>query len=127
MDLIYSTVSRITGGDELAAVDVSSEAGKNRLYTETLERLNSFRHQVVSVGTTPTILRGGVASLANRRTITIQNQGSSDIFIGDSNVSLLNGLVVYKKGSVTISISENQDVYAISDKVGVMVFVLEAT
>ena len=122
MDTSWSTVTRITGSDELLAADVSSDSVTNRLHTETLERLNSFRHQVVSVGTTPTILRGGVASLANRRTITIQNQGSSDIFIGDSNVSLLNGLVVYKKGSVTISISENQDVYAISDKVGVMVF-----
>lgn len=126
-DLIYSSPVRITNGEETLAVDVFEECGKKRLAVSNIERVDAgFRHQRVTLSSTPTLLRGGVDKACGRRTILIQNQGDSNLYLGNSSVSLTNGFLLYKGAMATFDFHEDFDLYAICDDTIGYAFVLEA-
>ena len=126
-DLIYSNPVRITNEEETLAVDVFEECGKKRLSVSNIERVDTgFRHQRVTLSSTPTLLRGGVDKACGRRTIMIQNQGDSNIYIGNNTVSLTNGFLLYKGAMATFDFHEDFDLYGICDGVAGFAFVLEA-
>lgn len=127
MDLHWSTVSRITGQNEEHAVDVLPIAGRNRLATESVDLISdTFSHAVKTVTTTPLLLTVGGSALENRKTLMIQNVGNRDIFIGDSSVSAANGIILYRKGTITLSVASNVAFYAVTDSSTSSVLIFEA-
>jgi len=113
-DLIYSSVTRITGEDELVAVSVDDNCNAKRMAVQSVERGDSIAHAAVSVAQTAVILKVGAQNLQHRRSLLIQNQGPKSIFIGGSSVTVSNGIEVFLKSSIVIDISELQSIYAIS-------------
>lgn len=78
-----------------------------------------------SVGTTAVELAS--TPLAGRRFVTIQNEGSVDVFIGHANtVTTSNGIKISKKSSATFYLGEDIDIWAISGSAGQDVRVLQA-
>jgi hypothetical protein len=128
METQWSTVSRITGDDELLAVDVTDDCGKNRLSTETVNRFQSqCIHTVKQVSTTPTLMQVNATPLENRRYLTIQNQSDNQIKIGNSTVSWSNGLLIFPFGTLNIAVSETIELYAVAESGTIDVFVAEVS
>jgi len=126
MDNTWSTVSRITGNDELLATDVSNDCGKNRLHTESVTRFKkSFIHTVKSVASTPILLQVNPTALPNRKYLIIQNQSDYSIKIGGSDVLWSNGLTLHAFGTLNVALSEDISLYAIAENEAVSVFVGE--
>lgn len=127
-DLEFSNPVRITDKNESLACDIKNECGFNRLTVSSIERVDTgFRHQRVTLSSTPTLLRGGVDKACGRRTILIQNQGDSNLYIGNSSVSLTNGFLLYKGAMATFDFHEDFDLYGICDDTTGIAFVLEAS
>ena len=113
-ELKYSLITRIAGEEENLALDVQSECGQNRAQVSSVERAASLLHGPVSVSTTPVALRVGVANMANRRSILIQNQGPLSVYIGAASVTTANGWELALKASVEFAMGEAQTLYAIA-------------
>jgi hypothetical protein len=65
--------------------------------------------------------------LAGRRFVTIQNEGSVDVYLGHANtVTTANGIKISKKSSATYELGEDLDLWMISGTAGQDVRVLEA-
>jgi len=65
--------------------------------------------------------------LAGRHTITIQNEGTADVYFGSSaGVTVANGLKISKKSSATYRLCEDIAIFMISGSAGQDVRVLEA-
>lgn len=116
METKWSTVQRITGGDEEYAVDVENQSGKHRLLTSNIERIEEAVEVggVMVVDSAPVALRVSATNLTGRRVLLIQNQGNTEIRVGTSSVSPSCGFIVYRGGSATFNLSENVTLYAIS-------------
>jgi len=84
----------------------------------------AIKSTAVTVGVTE--VNVAPTGLAGRRFITIQNEGSSDIFIGATGVTTSTGTKISKKSSGTYEIAEDVDVFAISGSAGQDVRVFEA-
>ena len=123
MDTKWSTVSRITGTDELLAVDVKASCNSNRLQTEGLERISEIYHNVVSVGTTRVL----VGNRLNRGVVLLQNQGSQIIYIGNNTVTSSNGFILHKGASMTLTLKESVELYAVTATGTSSLFVMEGT
>lgn len=123
MDLKYSTVSRITGEDELLAVSVKETCNANRLQTEGLERIDTISHYVQAVGTT----RVALGDRTNRGVVLLQNQGAQIVYIGNATVTSANGFILHKGASMTLSLSESVLLYAVTATGTSSLFVMEGT
>jgi hypothetical protein len=117
-ELQYSTMTRIAGASESAALDVELEAGFNRAATTTIERFSSAVTGAVTVGTTAVALRVGATNATNRRALLIQNLGPSPIFLGGATVTVATGLRIAVQGTAIISASETYTEYAIATTAG---------
>lgn len=114
-ELQYSTVTRIAGQSEEAALDVLPECGLNRAAVSSVERASSFRTALVSVAQVAVLLRAGDSDLLNRRVIAFRNNGPQTIFIGNSSgVTTSSGFPVTLGETVRFKLSEVQNVWAIS-------------
>lgn len=52
--------------------------------------------------------------LANRKQVTIQNEGSYDVYVGDATVTIANGLKISRNSSATYAWGENIEIYMVS-------------
>lgn len=68
----------------------------------------------VTVGTSQTPLRAGATNLANRETIIIYNNNTSNIYIGPTGVTTATGLKIVPGQMMTLNAGENITVYAIT-------------
>jgi len=128
MDTQWSTVSRITGDDEILSVDVTNNCGKNRLSTETVNRFQSqCIHTVKQVSNTPTLMQVNATPLENRRYLTIQNQSDNQIRVGNSTVSWSNGLLIFPFGTLNLAVSETIEIFAVAETGTINVFVAEVS
>ena len=65
--------------------------------------------------------------LAGRRMVTIQNEGTVDVYMGhNASVTTANGIKISKKSSATYELGEDIDIYMISGTAGQDVRFLEA-
>ena len=64
--------------------------------------------------------------LAGRKTVTLQNEGSVDVFFGPTGVTVATGMKISKKSSATYEFSEDIDIFMISGSAAQNVRVLEA-
>lgn len=64
--------------------------------------------------------------LAGRKTVTLQNEGSVDVFFGPTGVTTATGMKISKKSSATYEFAEDIDIFMISGSAGQDVRVLEA-
>lgn len=64
--------------------------------------------------------------LAGRRTITIQNEGTADVFFGPTGITTATGMKVSKKSSATYDFAEDIAIFMISGSAGQDVRILEA-
>jgi hypothetical protein len=71
---------------------------------------NGFRTAQVSVGTTATLL---CAARADRRAVTIEDLGSTDVYIGDANVTTGNGILLPGGAGSSITIPTTAAIYGI--------------
>lgn len=114
----------------LSAVSASNDRAD--LLSDMYRRVwtNSSANVGMTVGTETvglTAVELAATPLAGRRFITIQNEGSVDVFIGHANtVTTANGIKVSKKSSATFELGEDIDVWAISGSAGQDVRVLQA-
>ena len=119
-----SQMTRIAGQTEEVALDVLSEAGKNRAYTSNLERATGMVSGAKSVGITEVALAVSGA-YANRRGILVQNLGTVNIFIGQTGVTTATGIRITPNTSLWIAISEAVVLYGIAETAGQDVRVME--
>jgi hypothetical protein len=68
----------------------------------------------VSVSDSETQLFAGVANLAGRRSIMIQNLGTRAIYIGPTGVTTANGIRIARGANMPVEIGEDLDIYAIA-------------
>ena len=123
-DIKYSTMTRIAGQDEAAALDIVSEGGKYRAYVSSLERGTASIFGAKTVGVTEVALAISGA-YANRRGILIQNLGAKDIYIGLTGVTTSTGMKISPQTSLWFSVSEAVVLYGISATAGQDVRVME--
>lgn len=77
----------------------------------------NFRQNSVLVSNViPTKIPG--SPLSNRISLTIINNSSDTIYIGDSTVTTSNGFPLIPRSSLRIDIEDSVDVYGISDGAG---------
>jgi hypothetical protein len=92
--------------------------------------VNSSANVGMNVGTETvglTAVELAATPLAGRRFVTIQNEGTADVYIGHANtVTTANGIKISKKSSATFELGEDIDIYAISGTAGQDVRVLQA-
>jgi hypothetical protein len=70
----------------------------------------------IAIGTTPTLIDGTFNS--NFR-LTIQNMDNTDtVYLGNSDVSISNGLGLLKEASLQIELNPMEQLYAVSSKAG---------
>lgn len=124
-EITGSSISRIAGQDELAAADVTQSCGKFRLCAEVAEVASAFVVGAVTVGTTAVALRVGVANLADRRSVLLQNLGVLPVFIGGSDVTTLTGIRIDAGASIVLDLTAIATVYGISSGTGNSVRVME--
>jgi hypothetical protein len=114
----------------LSAVSASNDRAD--LLSDMYRRVwtNSSANVGMTVGTETvglTAVELAATPLAGRRFITIQNEGTVDVFIGHANtVTTANGIKISKKSSATFELGEDIDVWAISGSAGQDVRVLQA-
>lgn len=110
-----SMMTRIAGQTENVALDVETEAGKNRAYVSSFEVASSGLYGAKNVSTTAVALYVGTGNQQNRRVIVIQNLGNQDIYIGfDTSVTVNNGFAVFAKTSLSIPVGSTVTVYGIT-------------
>lgn len=113
-ELKYSTVTRITGKDETAAVETHKICGKDSLCVSATDVANELLTGSKDVSGTPIKLCSGSDNLINRKGLFIQNVGGSCLHVGDLNVSSLNGLQVCGNGSgVFLKVSDTANIYGV--------------
>lgn len=106
--LQFSTVTRVTGGDEQTALSVTTENGKGRAAVSSLELGGSFTVSKLAVSSaSPT----QITASSNRRSITIQNLGPGNLFIKHESASVVDGLVVYPRGSFTVKLASGASIF----------------
>jgi len=64
--------------------------------------------------------------LAGRRFVTIQNEGTADVFVGAAAITTSTGVKISKKSSATMQWGEDIDIFMISGSAGQDVRVLES-
>lgn len=87
---------RDSGGKLLYGVEVT---------TTILETAVSVGISAIKLPTTP---------LSNRKTLTIQNLSANMLYIGSSTVLTTTGLQIIPRGSITIRVEDNVDIYGIA-------------
>ena len=108
-----SGIVRIAGQDELLASDVTAVCGMQRLQVSSVEIADNFVTGAVSVGTTPVALRVGAANLTNRKSILIQNLGTTALFVGTSAVTIATGISIPAQGSIVLDLTAAFTVYGV--------------
>jgi len=92
--------------------------------------VNSSANVGMSVGTESvglTAAEVAASPLAGRRFITIQNEGTADVYMGHSAaVTTANGIKISKKSSATFELGEDIDIFMISGSAGQDVRILQA-
>lgn len=126
-EIEYSNITRVAGQTEQFALDVEPSCGKNRAYTDTVERADGLFNSNITVGTTATPIRCGAQNATNRRGILVQNHGSLSIFVGSATVTVTNGFEVGISSSFFFGISENVTIYAIASAGPQDIRVMEVT
>lgn len=111
-ELKDSRTTKITGQDELLAVDVYEQLGKNVVSVSQLVIENTILNAVMEVSTIAIELKVGVSRLANRKSLLIQPE-SAPIFIGNSGVTVSNGVQIFKNQIITVD--ADIAVYAIAN------------
>lgn len=106
-----SGASTVVRNSDLRAVDISDTSGSSG---------------AITVGTTATPARVGGANLANRKNLTIYNNGTQTIYWGYANtVTTANGIPIVKGQWASWSIGANVTVFLISGSAGQDVRVAE--
>jgi hypothetical protein len=131
-ELKSSHVMRLTGDDESKALSLTINCGKNRAHIESVERADtSLLHAAISVGTNAVNLYAGGSGLTNRRNISVRNWGNRTIYIGDgtgtNTVTISTGFPLKAGESITLPVSENLTVKAITDTGTVDTRILEVS
>lgn len=72
----------------------------------------SIKTTADNVTTTPAQIL--VSPLANRKQVTIQNEGSKDIYIGDSSVTTSTGIKISRNSSATYAWGPAIEIYMVS-------------
>ena len=84
----------------------------------------AMKNSVETVGTSAAEVL--VTPLANRRQVTIQNEGNANIYIGhNASVTAANGIKISKNSSATYDIPAAVDIFMIADSAGQSVRFLE--
>lgn len=110
-ELQDSRVTRIVGQDESYAADVIPQLGKNALVNTQLILDDTIINGVISVTTNATALKVSTTKMANRKTLLIQPTNGT-IYIGASDVTTANGIIVMKNQIVIIT--SDVEVYGIA-------------
>jgi hypothetical protein len=128
-ELKGASITKIAGQNETVALDISENCGKKRLHAETVERASSSLLQTnISVGTNATDLKVGGSNLTNRRNLTLRNNGTNTIFIGSgTNVTTSNGFPVKSGETLTLPVSEDLTIKAITSTGTVDTRILEVS
>jgi len=71
---------------------------------------------VITVGTVPSIIDGTFNS--NFRLIIHNNDNTDAVYLGGSDVTILNGLVLRKEETLQLEMNPLESVYAVSAKAG---------
>lgn len=106
-NLAFSTVTRVTGGDESVALSVLTENGKGRAAVSTLELGGTFTVSKLAVTASPTT----ITAASNRRSITIQNLGPGILYVSHEGTNVTDGLAIYARGSLTIKLASGANIY----------------
>lgn len=87
----------------------------------------TFRQQNLTVGTSATKLP--TSPLTDRISLLIVNNSTSGqiVYIGDSTVSSANGIPLFPKQGMPITIEDNIDVYGVSSASGADIRILEGS
>lgn len=84
-----------------------------RTWVNTSRNIAILNSQANVTGTAAQVL---ASPLAGRREVTIQNEGSQDVYIGSSaGVTTANGIKVSKRSSATYEFGEDIDIFMIAD------------
>jgi len=130
-ELKYSTVTRITGGDEGSAVDVLEDVdGRKRLSAKAkvADVIDGSGIQgALSVGTSPIEAKAGTSRLTNRRSVVVQPTNGPIWWGWSSNVSTLTGTKIFQWQTVEFAVTDNVPVYLVAEGVGRNVRVSEAS
>lgn len=90
-------------GNTLDQLHVTDRANDNGIYG------------AISVGTTATAAKVGGSNLANRKTLTVFNNGSQSVYWGYSNaVTISNGTPIFKNQTVTFDHGPNITIWLIA-------------
>lgn len=71
---------------------------------------------VISVGTTPILLKVGATVLAERKIVSIQPEGNKVYFGYTSGVTTSTGTRVFKDQIIQLEATSSLDIYLVSDK-----------
>ena len=114
-----SDLSRKSAETYISIVDKDSQnvaavTSSNQL--KVLSTLSGTTGSVKSQAVTVTTTAGKVplTPLTGRNTLTLQNLGPKDIYVGDATVTSTSGLLVASGGTLTLDISDAVDLYALT-------------
>lgn len=86
-----------------------------------------FRYQVrtqaITVGTSAVALP--TATLTRRRHLLIQNNSNNNLYIGGSDVTTANGILLRPQAEIGISVADDVVVYGVADAAGSNVRIME--
>ena len=119
-DLIAGAEVQITDGTDTLAVN--ADGSLNAQFSPSATTTMKTTAETVGV----TAVQVVSTALANRRTVTIQNEGNQDVYFGEDNtVTTSTGMKISKKSSATYDLGPLVDIYMISGTAGQDVRILE--
>ena len=74
----------------------------------------SYVSIVKPVSTTEVLASVGASNLTGRKTLTIYNKGSQDIYYGPSGVTDLTGIPIFKDEILNIDVGDNVEIFLIT-------------
>ena len=85
------------------------------VYAQTKVDLVALKGSIVSTAVTVgnTATKIPTTPLAGRRTLVIYHNGTNDVFLGPSGVTIANGLVLDATNTISLDVSDGIDVYGI--------------
>jgi hypothetical protein len=136
-DLLYPRIKPVIGGDgEVSDLDYGQEtmagslpvviaSDQSAVAVTPASLAVAVAVAAVTVGTSAAALPA--SALANRRTVTVYNNGSATIFLGPSGVLTTTGLPVTAGSAFSLDLAAGVVLYGISGSAGQDVRVLEVS